>query len=283
MRKVVLFMLLLPLLASCLKDDYVDYTAIDEEIIVNYLAENNIEAQRHASGLYYKIIDKGSGAPIGGDISKDEKVTFSYKGYLTNGKVFADTEGENVTQYLSRLLIGFQIGFPLINREGEIQLFIPSGLAYGNSGANGVPANSVVIFDVKIDRDQSEIDEDILAAFLEENNIEAERDESGLYYQIIEPGEGSNATDNSIIDASYKGMFMDGEEFETGTLSRTPLSNLIEAWRVGIPKLKKGGKAVFYCPSQLCYGSSPQYDKDGKITIPANSILVFEIELVNFQ
>ncbi len=282
MRKVVLFVLLMPLLASCLKDDYVDYTVVDEEIISEYLAEHNINAERNEFGLYYKIVDPGSGAPISDDPQSDEKVTFSYKGYLTNGEVFADTEGENVTQYLSRLLIGFQIGFPLINREGEIQLFIPSRYAYGSAGANGVPANSVVIFEVKIDRDQSEIDEDILSAYLDENGITAERDESGLYYNILVEGEGENVPENSYIDVTYKGTLLNGEEFETGTLSQAPLSNLIEAWLIGIPKLKKGGKAIFYCPSQLCYGSSPQYD-DGEEKIPANSILIFEIEVINFR
>ncbi len=283
MRKVVLFALLLQLLTSCLKDDYVDYSVVDEEIIIEYLAENNIDAERHEYGLYYKIIDEGSGTPIGSNTSKDEKVTFSYKGYLTNGKVFVDTEGENVTQYLSNLLLGFQIGFPLINREGEIQLFVPSRYAYGSTGANGVPANSVVIFDVKIDRDQSEIDEDILSAFLEEQAIDAERDESGLYYEILTEGEGDYVSENAIIDAVYKGTFMDGEEFDAGTLSKTPLKNLIEAWRIGVPKLKKGGKAIFYCPSQLCYGSTPKYDNQGNVTIPGNSILIFEIQVVNFQ
>lgn len=282
MRKVVLFLMLLPLLAGCMKDDYVDYTVVDEEIITQYLAENNIDAERHQYGLYYKVINEGNGAPIGEDENLNEKVTFSYKGYLTNGQVFADTKGENVTQYLNQLLWGFQLGFPQINREGEIHLYIPSGLAYGSSGANGVPANSVVIFEVKIDRDQSDIDEDILAAYLQENAITAERDDSGLYYQILEAGEGDNMPDNAIIDVSYKGTFMDGEEFDTGTLSKYPLANLIEAWRIGLPKLKKGSKAILYCPSQLCYGSTPRYDNKGNVTIPPNSILIFEITVVNF-
>ncbi len=282
MRKIGLFLMLLPLLAGCMNDEYVDYTVVDEEIIVNYLAENNIDAERHQYGLYYKVIDEGSGAPIGEDDAGTEKVTFSYKGYLTNGYVFADSEGENVTQYLSQLLYGFQIGFPQINREGEIHLYIPSGLAYGSAGANGVPANSVVIFEVKIDRDQSDIDEDILAAYLQENSITAERDDSGLYYQIVEAGEGDYVSDNAIIDVSYKGTFLDGEEFDAGTLSKYPLSKLIEAWRVGLPKLQKGSKAIFYCPSQMCYGSTPRYDNNGNVTIPGNSILIFEITVVNF-
>ncbi|MBK3518975.1 FKBP-type peptidyl-prolyl cis-trans isomerase [Carboxylicivirga marina] len=284
MRKLVLFALILPLLASCMKDDYVDYTIVDEEIISEYIENNNIVAERHASGLYYQIIDQGSGEPIGADDNVDDKVTFSFKGYLTDGEVFTDSEGENITQYLSRLLYGFQIGLPNINREGEIHLYIPSGLAFGSNGANGVPANSVVIFEIKVDRDQDDIDADILAAHIIENQIMAEQDEeSGLYYEILVEGEGENVHENAIIDVSYKGSLLNGEVFDEGTLSYSNLSGLIEAWQIGVPKLKKGGKGIFYCPSQMCYGSSTRYDNEGEVSIPANSILIFEIEVVNFR
>ncbi|WP_439185654.1 FKBP-type peptidyl-prolyl cis-trans isomerase [Carboxylicivirga taeanensis] len=282
MRKIVSYLLLIPLFTSCLKDDYVDYTVVDEEIISTYLTEHNIDAERHSSGLYYQIVNFGSGAPIGANESIDEKVTFSYKGYLTNGKVFADTEGKNVTQYLSQLLYGFQIGFQEVNRLGQIHLYVPSGLAYGAAEKNGVPANSVVIFEVKIDRDQDDMDEEIISTYLEEQGIEAQRDESGLYYQILEPGDGPTVPETAWVDVSYKGSLLNGEIFDEGTLSRTPLDNLIEAWRIGVPKLKKGSKAIFYCPSQLCYGSSTRYDEDGKVSIPSNSILIFEMTIVNF-
>lgn len=282
MKKLALLTLLLPLLAGCMKDDFVDYTIVDEEIISEYLTENNIQAERDPSGLYYKIINEGTGAPIGDDVTQDDKVTFSFKGYLTNGSVFADTEGENITQYLSQILLGFRIGLPKINREGEIHLYVPSGLAYGSSGNSGVPANSVVIFEVKVDRDQADIDEDVLAAYLEENSIVAESDESGLYYQIHEEGEGDNVSEYSSIDATYEGTLLDGTMFDEGTVSNFLLSGAIEAWRIGIPKLKKGGSATFYCPSQLAYGHIPQVDNDGEVKIPANSILVFNVTIVDF-
>lgn len=277
MRKIIVLSLLLPLLASCLKEDeIIDYTIVDEEIISEYIAKNGIDAERDPSGLYYEIIEMGEGAPIGEDITKDEKITFSLKGYLTNGNVFADTEGENITGYLSPMLYGFRIGIPKVNREGRINLFMPSGLAYGASSSASVPANSVVIFEIDVKRDQADIDEDILAAYLEENQISAERDESGLYYEILEPGEGDNVPENASVSVSYKGTLLNGDVFDENTISSYPLSNLIEAWQVGIPKLKKGGKAIFYCPSQMAYGSGAQEK------IPANSILIFEVTVVNF-
>ncbi|WP_430811815.1 MULTISPECIES: FKBP-type peptidyl-prolyl cis-trans isomerase [unclassified Carboxylicivirga] len=284
MRKLALLVLLLPLLAACLKDEYVDYTAIDEQIISEYLSTHNIDAERHASGLYYKIIDPGTGTPIGDNPSEDEKVTFSYKMYLTTkDEPVIDTEGNNITGYLSGLLFGFQIGLPQVNREGEIDLYMPSALAFGAGGGNGIPPNSVVIFKVKMDRDQDDIDEDIIAAYLRDNSIDAQHDDSGLYYQILKEGEGDNIHEHAYVDIKYTGTILEsGKVFEEGELDRAPFQRLIEAWRNGLPKLKKGSKAVLYCPSQQCYGSSTRYDDKGEVKIPSNSILIFQIEVLDF-
>ncbi|MEI6409778.1 MAG: FKBP-type peptidyl-prolyl cis-trans isomerase [Bacteroidota bacterium] len=56
-----------------------------------------------------------------------------------------------------------------------------------------------------------------------------------------------------------------------------PLSSLIKGWQEGIPLLKKGGKGTFFIPSALGYGSQDQG------AIPANSVLIFEITLVDYQ
>ena len=282
MKKVLILAMLLPLLAGCLKDDeYVDYEALDEEIISEYLATNNIEAERHSSGLYYKVIEQGEGASIGDDADTDDKVTFSFNSETITGTSFYD-EDKNHTANLSELPYAFQIGMSQINKEGEIILYSPSQLCRNAYGYIYGEENTVMVYHIKIDRDQSEIDEEIISAYLTNNNIEAERDESGLYYEILTEGEGDNVTSSSRIDASYKGSLLNGDVFDEGTLSSTSVSGLIEAWKIGVPLLKKGSKARFYCPSQMCYGSSPRYDNEGNVTIPGNSILIFEISMVNF-
>jgi FKBP-type peptidyl-prolyl cis-trans isomerase len=65
--------------------------------------------------------------------------------------------------------------------------------------------------------------------------------------------------------------------FDDGTLFEYPLSGLIKGWQIGIPKLEKRGKGTFFIPSGLAYGN-----KDAG-TIPANSVLIFDIYLANFQ
>lgn len=128
---------------------------------------------------------------------------------------------------------------------------------------------------------QSEVDRDLIEGFLSENNIEAEVTDEGVYYVITEEGSGeTNPTLSSTVEVKYKGYLLDGNVFDETTGSSTiefPLTNLIRGWQIGIPLLTKGGKGTFYIPSELGYG-------DQQVgTIPRNSVLVFDIELVDFE
>ncbi|MFN9955636.1 MAG: FKBP-type peptidyl-prolyl cis-trans isomerase, partial [bacterium] len=72
---------------------------------------------------------------------------------------------------------------------------------------------------------------------------------------------------------------LDGTIFDQTTGNQTatfPLANLIPGWQEGIPLLQKGGKGTFLLPSALGYGPNPVGP------IPANSVLIFEIELIDF-
>lgn len=114
--------------------------------------------------------------------------------------------------------------------------------------------------------------------YLTDNNLVAQSTASGLHYIIEEPGTGGNPNLNSEVTVKYKGYLLNGNVFdETGDTPVTfPLGNLILGWQEGIPKLKKGGKGKFLLPSVLGYGRS------GSGSIPGNSVIIFEIELVNF-
>ncbi|TLX77680.1 hypothetical protein E9993_03290 [Labilibacter sediminis] len=256
-----------------------DYSARDEQIILDYIAENEIEGvERDDSGLYYKIINPGEGA----EIAYPYYITATYKGYLTNGTVFDQTQGGAASFYLSQVIPGWQIGIPKIAKGGEIQLFIPSALGYGNASGGLIPANSVLIFEVQVideELDYSEIDEQIILDYIQENNIEGvEKDESGLYYKIIEAGEGDNVPEDAIVDVLYKGYLLDGEVFDEAIEAVTfSLDNLIEGWKIGIPKVAKGGKVQLFIPSALAYGYK------GAGPIAPYSVIIFEISVEDFQ
>lgn len=147
MKKTLLFLLLLPLIMSCGEEEGVDQVAIDDEIIQNYLAEHNITAIKHSSGLYYEITKEGAGAhPYSSSVVK-----VRYKGYLLDGTVFDQTEGTSTAEFsLSNVISGWRYGIPLLNRGAKGTFYIPSGLAYGSSAISVIPANSVLKFDVEL-------------------------------------------------------------------------------------------------------------------------------------
>jgi FKBP-type peptidyl-prolyl cis-trans isomerase FkpA len=114
-----------------------------------------------------------------------------------------------------------------------------------------------------------------LEAYLASATITATKHCSGMYYTINAAGSGATPTICSTVSVKYKGQLTNGTIFDQ---SATPVSfnlgGLIEAWKKGIPMIKPGGKVTLYCPPSLAYGSQAVG------TIPANSILVFEVELV---
>ncbi len=114
--------------------------------------------------------------------------------------------------------------------------------------------------------------------YLADNNLVAESTESGLHYIIEEEGSGGHPNLNSEVTVNYKGYLLDGSVFDqTNTSPVTfPLSSLIAGWQEGIPLLQKSGKGKFFLPSGLGYG------RQATGSIPANSVLIFEIELVDF-
>jgi FKBP-type peptidyl-prolyl cis-trans isomerase FkpA len=133
---------------SCQKDDGPSQAAKDDELIRNYLAEHNLEAQATGSGLYVLIQDEGSGT----NPTLYDEVTVHYKGYLTNGDVFDLTGSEPATFPLSQVIQGWQEGIPYLKPGGAGILFVPSALGYGENSVGSIPPNSVLIFEVELIR-----------------------------------------------------------------------------------------------------------------------------------
>jgi FKBP-type peptidyl-prolyl cis-trans isomerase len=105
------------------------------------------------------------------------------------------------------------------------------------------------------------------------------KESGGVYYAIIKEGDGKLVSVNDTVVAFYKGhLFSDNSMFDQTkeTPATFPLNRLIKGWQIGVPLCKVGGKIQIIIPSNLGYSIRTRAAK-----IPPNSILVFEIEVVD--
>lgn len=145
MKSLLTALLALTLFISCSKDN-VDYVAKNEQEIKDYIAKNNLTAQRSDSGLYYVILNQGTGT----NPTATSNVTVTYKGYFTNGTVFDQSSDAGSSFYLSQVIQGWTEGITYFKPGGNGILLVPAHLGYGNSNYNSIPGGSVLIFDVKL-------------------------------------------------------------------------------------------------------------------------------------
>ncbi len=145
MNKILILLIgILIFITACNKDK--KQAKKDKKIIEKYIGDNNFNAQSTSSGLYYLIESQGTG--VNPTIGSNVKVY--YKGYLTDGSVFDESTTSGIVFNLSNVIEGWQEGIPFFKKGGVGKLFIPSALGYGNRSKPNIPANSVLIFDVKL-------------------------------------------------------------------------------------------------------------------------------------
>ncbi|MFC3393994.1 FKBP-type peptidyl-prolyl cis-trans isomerase [Brenneria rubrifaciens] len=115
--------------------------------------------------------------------------------------------------------------------------------------------------------------------FAKENGVK--KTESGLLYQVEKDGSGSVPKDSDTVVVNYKGTLVDGREFDNSYKRGEPLSfrldGVIPGWTEGLKHVKKGGKIKLVIPPALAYGET------GVPGIPANSTLVFDVELLDIK
>ena len=127
--------------------------------------------------------------------------------------------------------------------------------------------------------EQFRIDAQIIQEAISGNKTDAKQNHSDVYYTIMKEGTGRQVSVNDTVTIYYKGYLLkDGSVFdETKDKPATfPLKRLIMGWQIGVPLSKVGGKIRIIIPSNLAYSIRTRAAK-----IPPNSILVFEIEVVD--
>ncbi|MCF6298015.1 MAG: FKBP-type peptidyl-prolyl cis-trans isomerase [Flavobacteriaceae bacterium] len=134
-------------ISSCKdNDENIDFDTQNETEIIDYLNENNLEATKSSTGLYYIIQEQGEG-----DFpDSDSTVTVKYKGYFINGKTFDQSNQDGITFNLQQVIAGWTEGITYFREGGKGMLLIPSKLGYGPTSRNGIPGGSVLIFDIEL-------------------------------------------------------------------------------------------------------------------------------------
>lgn len=116
-------------------------------------------------------------------------------------------------------------------------------------------------------------------AFAKEKGVKTTK--SGLMYLVEKAGSGEAPKNTDTVVVNYKGTLIDGTEFDNSYTRGEPLSfrldGVIPGWTEGLKHIKKGGKIKLVIPPDLAYG------KTGVPGIPANSTLVFDVELLDIK
>ncbi|WP_137749001.1 FKBP-type peptidyl-prolyl cis-trans isomerase [Acidovorax sp. NB1] len=103
---------------------------------------------------------------------------------------------------------------------------------------------------------------------------------SGLVYESLKDGTGESPKATDTVKVHYKGMFLDGKEFDSsykrGEPTSFPLNGVIPCWTEGVQRMKPGGKAKLTCPPSIAYGA-----RGAGGVIPPNATLNFEVELIS--
>ncbi|RMN18467.1 Peptidyl-prolyl cis-trans isomerase [Pseudomonas cannabina] len=120
--------------------------------------------------------------------------------------------------------------------------------------------------------------------FLEENGKKdgVVTTASGLQYQIIKKADGAQPKPTDVVTVHYEGKLIDGKVFdssvERGSPIDLPVGGVIPGWVEGLQLMHVGEKIKLFIPSDLAYGA-----QSPSPAIPANSVLVFDLELLGIK
>jgi len=105
---------------------------------------------------------------------------------------------------------------------------------------------------------------------------------SGLQYKVITPGTGKSPAASDTVTTNYKGMLIDGTEFDSsykrGQPATFPVSGVIPGWTEALQLMKEGAKWQLFIPPDLAYG-----ERGAGREIGPNATLVFEVELISVK
>ncbi len=291
------------LFSSCEKKEYQTIEELDAENIDAYILKNNLTLQQfEQTGIFYSIIEEGSGA----ELNYEEKVplvftlktidgvysaldTFSvanryydYLGYFPYGSASANAPGSPLDKEIGMKVL---LKKALKKANGKIRIVIPSRLAFGRNGTKVIPSNASIDYVIHaIDPLSIEAYEnESILQYMQRSGVQVSefaKTETGIYYKINSIGQGDFLTEEASFKAAYDLKFLDGKSFQKADSASLSLTSVITAWKEIMPKLKEKGKVRMFIPSSQAYGLKGSVDPNtGQATIAPFSALDYEVEV----
>jgi FKBP-type peptidyl-prolyl cis-trans isomerase FkpA len=108
--------------------------------------------------------------------------------------------------------------------------------------------------------------------------------QKGLEVDTVKAGAGAAPTASDYVLVNYVGHLANGKEFDRGEHVPIPVQGVIPGFSKALQQMQKGGKYHVFIPARLAYGAQEQRNQmTGEVSIPANSDLVFDIDLIDYK
>lgn len=214
-------------------------------------SSSNIVGIRYTFWLYSASATDHKGTQIGSNVSSATPMVF----------VLGSGAGSGV-QGVDQGVVGMKVG-------GQRTLIIPASMAFGSAGSGQVPANAGLVFDVQL------------------TDVQALTDAPAFSFTDTVVGTGATAAAGTTASVTYSAYLYSasaadhkGILVDTNGTSSSPYafvlgaSQAIPGFDQGVTGMKVGGKRTIIVPSSLAYGAA------GSGSVPANSGMVFDVQLV---
>jgi peptidylprolyl isomerase len=239
-----------------------------------------------ASGLEYIEVELGTGVQA----QPGDLVSVQYTGRLEDGTEFdSSVGGDPFTFTLGQgsVIPGWEEGIALMREGGKAQLVIPPGLAYGPNDYGPIPGNSTLYFDVELVSvatapTPAPVPTDVPPTTVDPADYTLT--DSGLQYVFLQEGDGDTPELGEVATVHFTGWFEDGSLF-ADSRAGTPIQfivgeeQVVPGWDEMALLMQVGDRVQMVLPPEL--GLGVEGSPNG--TIPPNSTLIFEMELLGIE
>jgi FKBP-type peptidyl-prolyl cis-trans isomerase len=231
--------------------------------------------QATGSGLKWETIREGSGEPPGPtDIVELRLTAWDTEGRLVfssdalGGPVAGEAGRVQFTRAGEKFL---PEAVRMMRPGGACRVEVPPEILWGDRKVlPRLPESATSVWQVEFLRTVS---------FAPPDPAKAKKTESGLEYEVVREGTGAAPTRGTGVAVHYTGWLENGSEFDSSHRRGQPavfgVEQVIKGWTEGLQLMREGAIYRFRIPAPLAYGDKAMGDK-----IPANSTLIFEVELL---